>query len=262
MSIATDNPVKLSVSLRDTSRGYSVTPNRVPLATLRDFAKDVDDFLKGESGEMATNDLDVAIRSGSLVIELIDFFVAPRFFHDLAGLAQSKIIDLLDKKRREIVDKWQRRARASRGLAYVIASPSLTAPVVIDAETDYRMDDADNWVLVERYLNGEIEDLGGANKSNAHLRLPSGELIRVATSKSILRDETINRLYKPSTVRFRADFNIITHEYRNAVLIEFIDYSPIFDEKAFQRLTERGRAAWQDVETPSDWVDTLRGSSN
>ena len=262
MNTSADRPIKLSVSLRDTSRGYSVTSNRVPLATLRDFAKDVDDFLKGESGEIATNNLDVAILSGSLVIEPVDLIVAPRFFHDLAGLALSPIIDLLDKKRREVVEKWQKRARASHGLAYVISSPSLAAPVIISAETEFRLDDADNWVRVERYLNGEIEDLGGANKSNAHLRLPSGELIRVATSKSILRDETINRLYKLSMVRFRADFNIVTHEYRNAELIEFVDYSPKFDAVALQRLTERGRTAWQDVGNPSDWVETLRGSSN
>ena len=84
----------------------------------------------------------------------------------------------------------------------------------------------------------------------------------MATSKSILRDETINRLYKPTMVRFRADFNIVTHEYRNAELIEFVDYSPKFDEVAFQRLTDRGRTAWQDVDSPSDWVETLRGSGN
>ena len=262
MSEAVSDINGVKISLRDTSRGYAVSPRRVPLATLREFAKDVDDFFKGDDGEIPTSQLEVRILEGSLVIEPIDAFVAPRFFHDLAGLAQSQIIDLLDKKRRDVVDKWQRRARSSRGISYVIQSRSLPSAVIISAETDFRLDDADNWVRVERYLNGEIEDLGGANKSNAHLRLPNGELIRVQAEKNILRDEKINRLYKSTMIRFRAEFNIVTHEYRNAVLVEFVDYAPKFDEVAFQRLTERGRTAWQDVGDAADWVDSVRGLSN
>jgi hypothetical protein len=262
MNTGNNGKESLAVSLRDDSRGYSVTPKRVPLAALREFARDVDDFFKGEDGEVQTQKLDVSILEGSLVIQPHDHLVAPRFFHDIAGLAQSEIIDLLDKKRREVIDRWQKRARASRGIAYVITSYTLDKPVVINSETDFRLDDADNWVRVERYLNGEIEDLGGSSKSNAHLRLPNGELIRVETSKSTLRDEKVNRLYKPSMIRFRADFNIVTQEYRNAVLIEFVDYSPKFDEEAFGRLTERGRAAWSDVNDPSEWVESQRGSNN
>lgn len=250
------------ISLRDSSRGYAITPRRVPLATLREFAKDVDDFFRGDDGEISTNQLEVGILEGSLIIAPTGLFVAPRFFHDLAGLAASQVIDLLDRKRREVVDRWQKRARASRGVSYVIQSHTLGSAVVISAETDFRLDDADNWVRVERYMNGEIEDLGGASKSNAHLRLPNGKLIRALTERSMLRDDKVNRLYKSTMIRFRAEFNIVTHEYRNAVLIEFVDYAPKFDEAAFQRLTERGRAAWHDVSDAADWVDGVRGSGS
>lgn len=253
---------KLKISLRDSSRGFSVTPSRVPLATLRAFSRDVDEFFKGDDGEIATNKLEVAIIEGSLAIEPTEMLVAPRFFHDLAGLAQTQILDLIDVKRRDVVDRWQRLTKSNRSLSYSIESSTLSRVLVINSETDFHLDDADNWVRVERYLSGEIEDLGGAGKSNAHLRLPNGNLIRVETSKDLLRDEKVNRLYKASMLRFRADFNIVTNEYRNAVLIEFVDYAPKFDEAAFTRLTERGRTAWSDVENPSEWVDSIRGSTN
>jgi hypothetical protein len=130
---------------------------------------------------------------------------------------------------------------------------------VINAETDYRSDDADQWVRVERYVRGEVQDLGGATRANAHVRLPDGKLLTVATDRDVLRSDKTNRLYKPALLRVRAQYNVLTQELRDAELIEFVEYSPKFDEQSFERLTRRGTEAWKGVDNASEWVDDLRG---
>ena len=42
-------------------------------------------------------------------------------------------------------------------------------------------------------------------------------------------------------------------------MIEFAEYEPHFDEKEFERMTERGSRAWADVEDAAEWVEVLRG---
>jgi hypothetical protein len=60
-------------------------------------------------------------------------------------------------------------------------------------------------------------------------------------------------------VRITAEYNVVTREYRAARLIEFVEYEARFDEREFERFTERGAKAWKDVPDASAWVDALRG---
>ena len=57
---------QIRISLHDESGGYEITPDRVPLSVLRNFTRDVDEFLRGERGEIDTSELDVAVVKGSL----------------------------------------------------------------------------------------------------------------------------------------------------------------------------------------------------
>ena len=57
---------QIRISLHDDSGGYAISPGRVPLAVLRNFIRDVDEFLRGERGELDTAELDVAVVEGSL----------------------------------------------------------------------------------------------------------------------------------------------------------------------------------------------------
>jgi hypothetical protein len=183
----------------------------------------------------------------------------PALWSDLQSLTRSELLDGLNPKRRKVVERWQAAARSRRQVRFEIHSPALPRPVIVNADSDYRSDDADQWVRVERYVRGEIEDLGGAVKANAHIRLPDGKLLTVDTDRSLLRDEKTNRLYKPAMVRISAEYNVVTGEYRGARLIEFVEHDSRFDERELARLTERGAKAWKDVPDASAWVDALRG---
>ncbi len=153
-------------------------------------------------------------------------------------------------------------ARQSKQVAYRISAPFLDRPIEINAESDYHADDADQWVQVERYIRGEIQDLGGATKANAHVKLPDGRTLNVTTDRDVLRDDTVNRLYKLTMLRIKAEYNVLTRELRNARLLEFVEYAPSVNDDDLARLTRRGANAWKDVPNATAWVDELRGGTH
>jgi hypothetical protein len=252
----------LTFSLIDTSSGFEATPDRVRLEALADFTADVSALLRGTQREVDPGQLDVAIRAGSVAIETAPIVAAPTLFRDLLRLIESELLDQIDARRREVIERWQKLARQTAGVSFRVSAAFLPRPVEIDGGTDYRADDADQWVMVERYVSGEIQDLGGAKKANAHIRLPSGALLAVATERKVLREDSQNRLYKQAMLRIRARYNVLTRELRDARLIEFVEYEPRFDPADMERLTRRGAQAWKDVDSASEWVDALRGGGD
>lgn len=253
---------RITLALEDQTGGFETSPERVRLGDLARFADDVKVFLSGDAKEVDVQSLEVAIRKGSLAIETSPLMAAPKLFADLQALLAGELLDSLDAKRKEVIERWQKAARQSRQLAYRIVAPFLAQPVVVSADTDYRADDADQWVQVERYIRGEIQDLGGMTKANAHVRLPDGSTLRVSTDKDLLRNDSVNRLYKAAMLRIKADYNVLTKDLRNARLIEFVEYTAKVDDEEIERMTRRGAVAWKDIGSPSAWVDEMRGGKH
>ncbi len=248
----------LLIALHDESGGYDISPARVPLAVLRSFARDVDEFLRGSHQDVDTAILDVAVLQGSLAVETTPI-ASPGLIADLRRLASSELIDAVDGKRRAVVERWQKQARGRRGVHVRIGAAFLPQPILISANSDFRADDADEWVRVERYFRGEIEEIGGHTRSNAHVRLPDGKTLVVDAPREFLRDDKVNRLYKPAMLRISAEYNVVTREYRQARLIQFVEQDSRPDEQGLRRLMERGAKAWADVPDAGAWVDDLRG---
>jgi hypothetical protein len=253
---------RITLALIDHSDGFEAQPERVRLGDLADFSKDVEAFLRGDGKEIDTNTLEVAVRKGSLAIETTPLLAAPALFRDLRTLQAGELLDTLDAKRREVMEGWQKVARQMRQRAYRISAPFLDRPIVVNAESDYHADDADQWVQVERYIRGEIQDLGGSTKANAHVKLPDGRTLKVTTERDVLRNDAVNRLYKQAMLRIKADYNVFTRDLRNARLIEFVEYAPKVDEDELARMTRRGAVAWKDVSNATVWVDELRGGEH
>jgi hypothetical protein len=215
---------RITIALTDNTAGFEATPDRVRLGDLTGFSSDVATFLRGEDKDVDTNTLEVAVRKGSLAIETVPLLSAPALFRDLRTLLGGELLDSLDTKRREVMERWQKAARQTKQVAYRISAPFLERPIEINAESDYHADDADQWVQVERYVRGEIQDLGGVTKANAHIKLPDGRTLKVTTERDVLRNDTVNRLYKLAMLRIKAEYNVLTRELRNARLVEFVEH--------------------------------------
>lgn len=250
---------RITIALIDHTAGFEATPDRVRLGDLAGFSSDVATFLRGEDKDVDTNTLEVAVREGSLAIETVPLLSAPNLFRDLRTLLGGELLDNLDAKRREVMERWQKAARQTKQVAYRISAPFLDKSIEINAESDYHADDADQWVQVERYIRGEIQNIGGMTKANAHVKLPDGRTLTVTTERDVLRNDTVNRLYKLAMLRIKAEYNVLTRELRNARLVEFVEHASSVDEDAFARLTRRGAVAWKDVPDATAWVDELRG---
>ncbi|MBO9643912.1 MAG: hypothetical protein J7603_12425 [Pseudacidovorax sp.] len=249
----------VSLSLHDESEGYEISPARVPMAVLRNFTKDVDDFLKGESGEIDTASLAVSVVHGSIGIRTEPIAHA-ELFADLRRLSTSALLDGIDVRRRKVVERWQKMARSHRKLWITVSTPALAQPLVVSASTDFRADDADQWVRVERYLQGEVVEMGGTRTVNAHIRLPDGRTLIAESSREVFRSDKVNRLYKVAMARIAAEYNVVTREYRDVRLLAFEEHHNALDEASLARLTERGAKAWKDVPSASSWVDGMRGN--
>lgn len=253
---------RITIALIDHTAGFEATPERVRLGDLVAFSKDVATFLRGEEKDVDPDTLEVAIRNGSFAIETVPLPYAPGLFRDLRSLLAGELLDPLDAKRREVMDRWQKAARQSKQMAYRISAPFLARSIEVNAESDYHADDADQWVQVERYIRGEIQDLGGATKANAHVKLPDGRTLKVTAERDVLRDDAQNRLYKVAMLRIKAEYNVLTSALRNARLIEFVEHASKVDEDELVRMTRRGVSAWKDVPDATAWVDELRGGSH
>ena len=249
----------IRIALHDESAGYAISPQRVPLAVLRTFSKDVDELLRGDVGDLAAREVEVAVVDGSLAVVTLPT-ANPGLLQDLLRLSSSELIDGLNAKRRNVIERWQKAARSARKLRYEITAAMLKQPVVVSADSDFRADDADQWVRVERYVQGEIFEMGGLTNVNAHIRLPDGKTLVVDTDRDLLRADPNNRLFKPAMARITAEYNVVTRDYRNARLIEFVTYESKVDERALERLAQRGAKAWADVPEVGEWVEALRGN--
>lgn len=254
------NEQPITIALQDDSPGYEVSPDRVPLATLATFAGDVREFLKGSGRDADADATEVAVVHGSLAVEARNFS-SPSLVHDLQMLATSSDIGQLDPRRRAVIQRWQGAALKKASLRIRINTPQGQA-IAISSQTNFRVVDTRTLVSVERYVRGEVVDLGGATQANAHIKLPDGKTLVVQTDRELIRSETENHLYKQVHLRIRARMDLDTGELSDAQLLEFVQYEPRFDQQQFAHLTANGEQAWKDVEDPSAWVRHIRGASD
>jgi hypothetical protein len=180
---------------------------------------------------------------------------------DLKLMTRQDALGEMDYKRAEVVQKWQARAKSNTDISYEVrAKDGVALQVRISGETDFRVGELVPWVEVEKYLFGEVLDMGGAQKANIHLKLlREGRTLVVGAAQGYLHDQEENRLYHKALLHVRAKQHYRTGELRNIQLIAFVDYQPSYDEEALDRFTENGAKAWADVPDAAQWVRENRG---
>ena len=151
------NPI--TISLQDDSPGYEVSPARVPLATLAAFASQVREFLKGSGRDEDADAAEVAVVDGSFAIEARNLR-SQSLMHDLQVLSTTSDLGKIDPKRRAVMLQWQASAYKRTSVKVNIKTHDGLV-IAISNQTNFRAEDDQRLVNVERYVRGEVVDLGG-----------------------------------------------------------------------------------------------------
>lgn len=247
--------------LRDREEGVELTPDTIGLSRFNEFNQQVAQFIAGSEGGKL-DDVTVGVSEGSYRLAThLTVALVMALEPDLRRLGgREDVLGEIDPKRAEILARWQARSKASEYLCYEIRPATAELPTIeLSARTDYREGAFVPWVKVEKYLFGTVENMGGAQKANVHVRLATGQLLKVGSSQGYLRDQPANRLYHPVLMRVQAEQHWKTAELRNIRLISFEDYEPRYDEAALDAFAAAGRRAWADVPDAAAWVRELRG---
>ena len=248
----------LSFALNDRINDAPVGPAHVPLALLGQFQKDVGEFLAGSGKDIDPGQVIISIEEGSLALVASGLLAATSLWADVEQLQNPAALGLIDPKRASVMERWQAAARKYPHRSYRLADQAGSVTVRVDGNTDFRNQVEAVWVTVEKFLNGQVTDLGGTSKANVHLKLDSGKVLTIASSQQLLADEESNRLYKPALLRVSAEENLRTGELRNLTLLAFEAQQPVWDEAEFNKLVQKGTQAWADV--PDGWLEDLRSS--
>jgi hypothetical protein len=253
----------LSFSLHDEMDGLPLTPENVDLLTLHQFMGEVIELIQGDAKRAEMGQPSIAIEGGSVkLVSMVATLVAASFQEDLETLARSADLDAISPRRAQVIETWQSRSTKSDSKRrYSIAPDGASKTDVtlqINQQSHFRHHQLDSWVRAEKYLSGRVVDLGGKTKPNIHLVLPSGESVKVDASESQL--EGADYLYKAITLNVNAMEHIRTGELRDLRLIDVVRPSTEIDEDKLKALWKKGRSAWAEITSPTEWVERLRES--
>ncbi|MDR7135250.1 hypothetical protein J2X06_002459 [Lysobacter niastensis] len=250
---------KLLFSVSDRAEGHEVTPEAVPLGLLKEFVKDVATFIRGDDKEIDTSDLIVSVVTGSLALQSHEeLSEGLSIWHDIERLANGRL-DGIDPKRASVAEKWRVEAMKRPTRTFRISDVANVRVVAINANTFFTRELQSNWVLVERYLTGVVEDFGGATAANIHLRLEDGSSMKIDATRDQIREQELNPVYHTVVMRVELEEDLVTGEKRGARFLGFADYDPRIDDDEYNEAIEAGRVAWKDVGDAADWVRKIRG---
>lgn len=243
--------------------GEEITPSTINLSQFNEFNRQVEDFIAGRHGGKLDT-VRVEIKDGSYCLgALMSIAMTAAVDSDMEKLMRGEdALGDVDPKRAEIVKNWQSKASAHEDMFFEVrSSTSLrrgSRPLRISHETHFRFGDKSPWVVVEKYLFGTVEEMGGSTSSNVHLRLPkSGKIVIVDSDRANIEARPV--LYQKVLLRVRAEEHARTGELRKLRLIDFVDYKPGYDEAALDRFAEEGAKAWADIPDGAAWVRDRRG---
>ena len=253
-------PTSIDFVLHGTVEGQSITPRNIGLPQFNEFNRQVETFIGG-SEKLGLDQVHLTIVEGSYILRVAVPVVAmASLTADIALLAREDALGEMDPKRADVIQKWQARAKSDPSLSFAIRPGNALPQVNVSNKTDYKIGHVQPWVSIEKYVSGQIVDMGGQQKANVHIRLGRrGKTLIVAASQHVLRDLADNRLYHSAVLHIQAEQHFTSGELRNVRLLSFVDYQPRYDEESLNRFAAAGAKAWSDVPDAAQWVREQRG---
>ena len=234
-----------------------ISLSNISLSLLDSFTKDISELLNSIP-ELKKEEVVVSIEESSLKIKTLLALIALNTFQvDFETLNATNNLDSINNKRSNIIEEWVRKTKSNDNLEFEVRIGDEKI-YKFNSNTNYNRNQPELWVESEIYIYGEVTDLGGASKSNIHIKQENGNIIVVNCTKDDLSNEKENKIYHNVALHVSAKQNIATGEIKDANFIKFIEYNPVLDEKQLSELNEKGRKAWEDIEDHVDWIRKLR----
>jgi len=253
-------------ALTGTIAGKSISPSEgLSFSKFIEFNRDVQDFVLGSESKSILNEIQVKVVEGSYALRVIvPSGLLLSLVADAERLAQQANLNQLDRKRAEVVVRWQERARREPSLSYAVRSPHRGfQPITITSTSEFQIQEAIHWIDVERYFVGKITEWGGTENTNVHLQLRNSKSrICVEAKPEQIEKQKDNLVFHRAIVHVKAKENLKTGELKDYQLIDLREYKPKVEETGLQQLFVKGAKAWADIKDASEWVDDLRGGAH
>ena len=240
--------------------GAPVSPEHVSWGQMRKFQDEVQQLILG-SNKSSLDALIVTVKHGSYGLLMpIPEDVEESFENDMVAANSDATEVEGDPKRFEILRRWQKRAVMEGHVYDIRPSNSKTRfpAFKITEDTVVKRTKEDVWISTETTLLGKITHAGGED-ANIHVRLRDDPKPVIVWLDLELLAQEAYPFAGEKLLRVSAERNSRTGELRDYKLIEFLRYTPAFDETAFQRMLAAGAEAWADVKDPVTWVRGQRG---
>lgn len=248
------------IELRVSNRENTLTTKDIDIEEIKEFMSDIESFLYPSRKEKRNRPhISYQIEEGSVRHKFFMPITAVILFNGLTSEIKNRNnLDFLDYKRQSIIDKFQKKAN-KQGYTIEFNNSILKGlPLVIDYTSSFEMI-APTYYESEFYLYGEIYQEGGKNP-NLHISTERyGNLTISATKEQIMDGE--KKTYKPYGIKVRGKKNIENDSLTDLVLIEFIQYKPVFNKSLLDKVIEKASVNLSKITNVDAWLDDLKTES-
>ena len=263
MQYSVEAPLTVEFVLEAQAKGRKVTPGAIPFSLFTEFNREVEEFVLGSEKSRTLAEVEVSIHESSYLLRaLIPAGVLSSLALDVARLSEPSALAEIDKHRASVVERWQARARDDDSKSFTIRTPGIKSPQIrVDARSDFRRIERDQWISAEHYLVGEITDWGGASDVNVHLRLrDTQKIVKIDMTVDQIRSQEKNLVRQRAVVHVRGEKNARTGEWQKLKLISMRPLAPKVSAADMERFVAQGATAWADVASGAAWVEEQRGN--
>ena len=168
------------------------------------------------------------------------------------------LIDFLDFKRAEIIEKFQKKAK-EKSIEITFSNSSSNAKTLKITKDTKFFNVAADFIETEFTLYGKINEEGGNNPNFHILTKEYGRLTISASEEQLISGE--KRLYKVYGVRVSGKQSLSDGKLSDLKLLNYIEYNPVYDSDELNILIQRAAKKWETITDVDAWLNELRGGA-
>lgn len=190
------------------------------------------------------------------------FFLGLVYVAQFSGIlnqfSESNNLNFLDRKRAEIIDRFQRDAVEKSITITLSSSQTKAQPLEITPETNYFLP-KDEYYETQLYVYGMVYDMGGKTTPNVHIDTKEYGTLKVEATKEQLIGKD-QHLYQVTGLVVHGEQNHRDGTLKNLKFLDFIRYEPkAINREVWKLKIKNSTKAWSDIEDVDKWLKQIRG---